>query len=300
MSDQAHPQTLDDASQASLHDNAEATPRLSSATPAKNLDGDAEDVQRSGYLAQASAYMPQAVTGWFGGKPPSTPASRSSAAGADDEDETRSTTTDLTELSTIAQAGSDTSSSSPPSPAPTDPTPAEAPQNMESSAAGVGVDDDRAEPHNDEETEHEEGEREKADAEASPFLHEEHAEAKPGVAPKINLAPRTHPLAGGDAMHGGELLREERQAEMDEERAEGVRAPAYDDAAKTPKGEQEDGEGEGQGDSYSSDEARDEVNGGKMKSLRKRVRGQAKVISGKIRRDPARVEEGRGLINEAK
>lgn len=183
----------------------------------------------------------------------------------DDDDDTRSTTsraTDITEFSTTAQAGS-VAPSSPGSPMPV--------EEMERSA---GTDD----------TEHEEN----SDAEASPFwIEQEHGSAPKPAPPEINLAPRTHPLAGGEAEHGGVPLREDKQAEMDEERAEGALGPAYNDGVEFKPGEE---------DNYSSDEAKEEL--GTTKRLAKRVKGGAKVISGRMRSDPERVKEGQDMIDQ--
>ncbi|KAJ7099041.1 hypothetical protein C8R43DRAFT_1048684 [Mycena crocata] len=105
--------------------------------------------------------------------------------------------------------------------------------------------------------------------------------------PQINLAARTHPLAGGEAEHRGVLLREEEQAKLDQERAEGARSPAYDDA------EPSDSIKTHSEDEYSSDEERETR---KSKGLVKRLKGEAKVISGKIRRDEGRVHEGKEMM----
>ncbi|KAJ7749710.1 hypothetical protein B0H16DRAFT_1691820 [Mycena metata] len=250
------------------NDNSQETPRISSASPASG-GGDKEDsenIQESQDLTKIQGITASLLRD----RKPPTP-SRHSSTAADEEDETRSTTTDSTELSTRAQAGSEAPSSAP-SPAPSTEV------EPELTSSGVGADD----PSDDRD-------REKSDADASPFLHDDHSSAKKPSPPQINLAPRTHPLAGGEAQHGGFLLREERQAELDDERAQGTREPAYDDAPEfKPNFEQ---------DTYSSDEASDEANGGKMKKLKKRIKGEAKVLSGRIRRDEDKVEEGKKMIN---
>jgi hypothetical protein len=129
--------------------------------------------------------------------------------------------------------------------------------------------------------------RSATDADASPFWNQEHDSAEMPSPPQINLAPRTHPLGGEGAAHGGVLLSEEVQAEMDEERAEGTRAPAYNEAEEFVLDEEDD---------YSSDEARED---GKVKKLVKRVKGGAKVIGGRIKRDKESVEKGKDMISEA-
>ncbi|KAJ7034206.1 hypothetical protein C8F04DRAFT_1102649 [Mycena alexandri] len=279
MTELAHTPTNESPPQQSENDISQDTPRISSASPASGSKED--NAQDIGYLAKAGEYMPQGITTSFFKKPPSAenPASPHSSTAADDEDDTGSTTTDLTELSTTAQAGS-VAPSSPPSPAPS--------TELELESSGVGENDNSED-------------REKSDADASPFLHDDHSSAKKPSPPQINLAPRTHPLAGGEAEHGGFLLREERQAELDDERAQGTREPAYDDAPEFKPNFEED--------RYSSDEASDEANGGKMKKLKKRitrrtitlivrrVKGEAKLLSGRIRRDEEKVEEGKRMIN---
>ncbi|KAJ7649145.1 hypothetical protein DFH06DRAFT_1209050, partial [Mycena polygramma] len=135
---------------------------------------------------------------------------------ADDDDETRSTTTDL---STTAQAGSE-APSSPGSPAPS--TEMED-DTMETSAAAG------ADAHSPRKKDSESG-RADADADASPFLNQDHGQATKPAPPKIKLAPRTHPLAGGEAHHRGVPLCEEEQAKMDDERHDGARGPAYNGA----------------------------------------------------------------------
>ncbi|KAJ7016549.1 hypothetical protein C8F04DRAFT_1406882 [Mycena alexandri] len=267
MTELAHTPSNESSPQQPQNDSSQDTPRISSASPASGSKED--NAQDIGYLAKAGEYMPQGITTSFFKKPPSAenPAIRHSSTAADDEDDTGSTTTDLTELSTTAQAGSAVPSS-PPSLAPS--------TELELESSGVGENDNSED-------------REKSDADASPFLHDDHSSAKKPSPPQINLAPRTHPLAGGEAEHGGFLLREERQAELDDERAQGTREPAYDDAPEFKPNFEED--------RYSSDEASDEANGGKMKKLKKRIKGEAKLLSGRIRRDEEKVEEGKRMIN---
>ncbi|KAJ6580060.1 hypothetical protein DFH09DRAFT_1310013 [Mycena vulgaris] len=258
-----------------------ATPRIPDASVSEMNN---EEVQQTGYLSglgSASNYIPQGVTNYFGGSAKSTGSDsetrprHSNGAAAEPDDETASTTTDLTELSTTAQAGSlaPSGAASPASAFSVDDQPTDEPKsNVDEESAGAkepGVDP--------------------SPADSSPFLHEDHASARIPSPARINLAPRTHPLADGDAQHGGFLLRESVQAKLDEERAEGVRSPAYNDAGPsapfTTRSE----------DEYSSDEAREDAQGGKVKRLVKRLRGEAKVISGQIRRDPERREEGKNM-----
>ncbi|KAF8214833.1 hypothetical protein K438DRAFT_1749907 [Mycena galopus ATCC 62051] len=191
--------------------------------------------------------------------------SRLKNAALDDhaDDETRSTTTDTTEGSVAAQAGSA---------APSLPrTPAESTEDEIERSAAVGGNDAE--------------ENEKSAADASPFWNQDYSSATMPGPPKINLAARTHPLAGGSAEHGGVPLCEDAQAELDDERADGTREPAYNEAVEFKPGEE---------DSYSSDEAGEEE--GRTKRLLKRMKGGAKVISGRIRGDSERVKEGQDIM----
>ncbi|KAJ7800190.1 hypothetical protein B0H14DRAFT_2834543 [Mycena olivaceomarginata] len=238
-----------------------STPRLSNTTSAATSDDGPGGAQSRAKGGRAS---PLTSSGYFG-KLTQPALRRLNNAAPDDDDDARSTTsraTDITEFSTTAQAGS-VAPSSPGSPMPV--------EEMERSA---GTDD----------TEHEES----SDADASPFwIEQEHGSAPKPAPPEINLAPRTHPLAGGEAEHGGVPLREDKQAEMDEERAEGALGPTYNDAVAFNPSEE---------DNYSPDEAKEEL--GTTKRLAKRVKGGAKVISGRMRNDPERVKEGQDMIGQ--
>ncbi|KAJ7113780.1 hypothetical protein C8R44DRAFT_740676 [Mycena epipterygia] len=134
----------------------------------------------TGYLAKAGEYVPQGVTSYIKTTKDAeseSPNRRSSRAEPEQDDEIASTTTDLTELSTTAQAGSLTSSEifSPPS----------------SDIASAWDNDD-------------------AESNASPFMHDYYTSARIPSPPQINLAPHMQPLAGGEAEHGGVRLCDER------------------------------------------------------------------------------------------
>ncbi|KAJ7734363.1 hypothetical protein DFH07DRAFT_844906 [Mycena maculata] len=214
----------------------------------------------AGYLAKASAYVPQSVTGYFGKStdaPPDTPGS----AAAEPDDETSSTTTDLTELSTKAQAGS------------------LAPSRPGSPISTVSADDPTEENHG-----------EDVDAEnARPWIEDDYATTTMPPEPKIHLEPRMYPLAVDSATHGGILLCEDTQAQMDIERAGGILSPAHEGTEVLASNDEDD---------YSSDDGKEDAQGGKVKRLARRVKGGAKVVSGKIRRDPERVEQGKDMMGE--
>ncbi|KAJ7463937.1 hypothetical protein FB451DRAFT_1370377 [Mycena latifolia] len=256
----------------------EATPRIPDApTPSTSAPQ-----TRYPTVGQVSEWVPEGVANYFGGKSGDTDVT--SANGAERDDETASTGTDLTELSTAAQAGSLAPSG---------------PASPRSSASALSVDADDGELEKRELDERSPRTRDygeepadaeaEADAKRSPFLDEPHADASMPTPPQLNLAPRTHPLAAGDAQHGGVLLREDVQAQMDAERAEGTLSPAYDGVgphAESATREEDD---------YSSDEGGAEQGEGGVKRLVRKVKGEAKVLSGQIRRDPERVEEGKKM-----
>ncbi|KAJ6592529.1 hypothetical protein B0H19DRAFT_1365001 [Mycena capillaripes] len=258
MPDAADGHESDDSAQTPQHDSEEQlgiTPRISSASPASGRE-DGEGAQST----RAAESAMQGIESTFANT--RNPAFRRlNSLAAEDDDETASTTTDRTEFSTTAQAGSSVPSS-PGSPA----TPTE--DEIEKSAAAGGEAHDGH------------GGAEQSDADASPFWNQDHASAKKGEPPTLNLAPRTHPLAGEGAEHGGVPLCEDAQAEMDDERADGTRGPAYGGAVDEE-------------DSYSSDEAMED---GKVKRLVKRVKGGAKVIGGRMRGDKEKVKEGQDMI----
>ncbi|KAF7362749.1 hypothetical protein MVEN_00624400 [Mycena venus] len=257
------PDTHDATSQPELGIWAGSTPRISTTSATPSEDRSAQSSEKAG------DGMPQASRGYFG-KLTQPALRRLNSALPDDDDETGSTTTDITEVSTKAQAGS-VAPSSPGSP--TSSTEGEMDVDKDEDdierSAGVGVGDDI---------------QETPDADSSPFLNQDHGSATKPPPPAINLAPRTHPLAGGEAEHGGVPLSEDKQAEMDDERADGELGPAYN-SAEAFKDE----------DSYSSDEAKEDGTG---KRLMKRVKGGAKVVSGRIRGDRERVKEGQDMMGE--
>ncbi|KAJ7263595.1 hypothetical protein B0H12DRAFT_1217339 [Mycena haematopus] len=229
--------------EAELGIRAGSEPHHSNPSPTTNQRESPEDAQR---LAKSLGRPPS-----YFGKLTKPALQRLNGVAADeDDDETRSTTTDITELSNTAQAGSVTPSS-----------PAESTEEEIEGSAGAG-----------------EEKANQSDADASPFWNQNHSSAEILGPPKVNLAPRTHPLAGQEAEHGGVLLCEDTQANMDDERATGARAPAYNDAVEfKPSDDSED--------NYSSDEQNE---GGVTKRLVRRVKGGAKAISGRIRSDPER------------
>ncbi|KAJ7511461.1 hypothetical protein B0H11DRAFT_1955187 [Mycena galericulata] len=246
-------------------------------TPRSRSNGDGKN---KGYLPPAGAYIPEGVANYFtksGDPQPSTPTPSSAASDADDE--TMSTTTDLTELSTRAQAGSDVPSG-PASPAST------------ASFNDLPTEGEAHSPDASRDASETEADTEQEKKNTSPWLEQDYASAAKPSPPEINLEPRTHPLAAGDASHGGVLLCEDAQVQLDQERAEGTLSPAYDnaDGAAARATDEED--------DYSSDEGKEDAQGGKAKRLARRVKGGAKVISGKIWRDPERVEEGKDLISQ--
>ncbi|KAJ7084626.1 hypothetical protein B0H15DRAFT_1023758 [Mycena belliarum] len=194
--------------------------------------------------------------------------SRSATTELEPDDETASNHTDFTELSTTAQAGS------------LAPSPTASPVSAAFSNIGL----DKTSPATDDYGE----ESHPGQASRRPTADSDGEDRSAPSPPKLNLAPRTHPLGDGDAAHGGILLRESVQAQMDAERAQGVLSPGYEGTGPHAENMQ-NGE-----DDYSSDEGRD-VQEGKAKGLVKRLKGEAKVISGKILRNPERVEEGKNL-----
>ncbi|KAJ7113778.1 hypothetical protein C8R44DRAFT_881366 [Mycena epipterygia] len=243
----------------------ESTPRIPSASSGGTEGGS----DQTGYHAKAEEHVPQGVTSYFKtikDAESGSPSRRSSRAEPEHDDETASTTTDLTELSTAAQAGSLAPSEIS--------SPTSSHDELEASS-------DIASPRDNDD----------AESNASPFMHDDYASARMPSPPQINLAARMQPLAGGEAEHGGVRLCEDEQAKLDDERAEGVRSPAYNDtgpsARFTPHTE----------DEYSSDEAKEDVEpGGTTKKLVKRLKGEAKVISGRMKRDPDRVEKGKAMM----
>ncbi|KAJ7214961.1 hypothetical protein GGX14DRAFT_542118 [Mycena pura] len=201
--------------------------------------------------------------------------------GADD-DETGSVMSDFTELSTKAQAGSlaPTPPLSPESEPPIylDPVDGQDHERQGGEAdPGIHADDL---PDED-------------DSDLSRFIHVSHADATMPTPPKVCLDPRTHPLgregAQAQTAYGGVPLSEEALAAMDAEDA----AAAHDNEEWSVPAAAED-------DDNMSDEPRDWEGGESQASkIKNRVKGGAKLISGRIRRDPERMQDGKELLAES-
>ncbi|KAJ7669132.1 hypothetical protein B0H17DRAFT_1086771 [Mycena rosella] len=232
----------------------QSTPRVASAISGVP-DAGTPNATYLSRLGNGEDFIPQGVTNYFArGADPDTenPPRHSNGAAAEGDDDTASTTTDLTELSTTAQAGS------------------LAPSGSASPASQLSFDEVESKGDMDETSARTEDYGEDTGpqkSDLSPFMHEDHSSAQIPPPPHLNLAPRTHPLADGEAQHGGVPLRESVQAKLDEERAEGVRSPAYDGAGPSTefKANEED--------DYSSDEGRD-AQEGKAKRLVKRLKAR--------------------------
>ncbi|CAK5266705.1 unnamed protein product [Mycena citricolor] len=218
----------------------EPTPRISAS---KSLAQDSPMTSgEEGSTSGLTDYITQPLSFLGLRKAALTNANRSSRSSSrqdsiDDRDETSSVVSCSTELSTRAEAGSDHAPDSI----------AGSPPHTWQSPPGTPMETDR-----------------------DSFVPLDSYEGAPlGVPPQINLEPRTHPLAGGEAQHGGVLLNEESQAKLDEDRAEGRAAgPAYNDVAV-----------DAEEDDYSSDEQVGQLS--TVKRVKRKVKSKLIGLNGR-------------------